>query len=162
QRLFAFFGEHALGGELRFQHLEALLQRAGAGKLHVIDDQLVRAALLVNREPAAHDDLLAVSRLKRDAALAALETAAADLPGVIFQSEVPMPGAMMQKTADFAEYINLRETFFEQARGAAIELADGKRRRRRRFGRRAQQVIEARLHPYFFTTSARGKSESTI
>ena len=44
--------KQSLGGELRLQPLELALQRADAGFLHVLDDELVFAARLVQADAA--------------------------------------------------------------------------------------------------------------
>ena len=60
--------EQALGVEPRAQAQEALVQRAGAGVLHRLGDELQLAARLVDREPPAQLDALAVGGRERRAA----------------------------------------------------------------------------------------------
>ena len=54
--------EHALGRKLGLQFLERTPQRAFAGFLHVVEHQLVLAASLVQRQPAAREHVQALAR----------------------------------------------------------------------------------------------------
>ena len=60
--------EQPFGRELALQLLEAPAQQPFARFLDVLDDQLVLAARLVQAHAAAHEDLLAVRELERQAA----------------------------------------------------------------------------------------------
>ena len=62
QRPLALGGEQAFGGQLGAQFLELPLQGAEARVLHVIDDELVFAARLVQSDARAYQHLLAVAR----------------------------------------------------------------------------------------------------
>ena len=53
--------EQAFGGQPGAQFLELPLQRTEARILHVIDDELVFAARLIESNPRAHQHLLAVA-----------------------------------------------------------------------------------------------------
>ncbi len=54
----ALQGKEPFGSKLHFQALELSLERADAGLLHVLDNELIIAARLIKRDTAAGQDLL--------------------------------------------------------------------------------------------------------
>src|SRR5262249_5982085 len=66
-RALAFLIEETFRGKLAFELLERDRQRAGAQRLHAVDDELVLATRLVDRDPAGRHDARAVLRHERQA-----------------------------------------------------------------------------------------------
>ena len=87
---------------LRLQLLELAVQRAYAGVLHVIDDELVVAARLVQADPAPHQHVHAVPRGEARQQVSLPEHGAAHLGGVVLEREIPVAGAGAGKVGDFA------------------------------------------------------------
>ena len=98
QRPLARLVEQALGGQPVAQLLEGQLQRAQPARLHVLADQLVLAARVVDAEPAAGHDVHAVlgleaQQLQRRAEHHALHLRVGVLEGEVEVAGVPDPGA---------------------------------------------------------------------
>ena len=101
QRPFALHGEQAFGGKLCAQFLELALERAEARILHVVDDELVFAARLVQPDAGADQHLLAVPGGECAQHIALAEHGAAHLGAGILQRKVPMAGARPGEIGDF-------------------------------------------------------------
>src|SRR5262245_66586348 len=57
EELLARFVKQSLGGELLFALLEELHQRANAGGLQLVDDDLIAGTTWIGRQPASDDNL---------------------------------------------------------------------------------------------------------
>ena len=90
QRAFAGRLEQAFALEFPFQLLERDLERAGAGRLEGVGDQLIVALLLIDAEPSARDHAHAIFRLELQSLYRRAEHHAAQLCAVIFEAEVEM------------------------------------------------------------------------
>ena len=115
--------EQAFGGQLLFQFFERAAQRAFAGFLQRIQDQLVVAARLVQREAAAREHAQAFARDEVQPLALRLEQGAAHLGARILQREVEVPGARPREVAQFALDPHQREGAFQQVARQRVELA---------------------------------------
>ena len=133
-------------------------------RLHVLADDLAFAARLVDRDPAAHHDVLAVGGLEAQVAQGRAEDDGLELRLLVLQREVQVAGALpLLAVGDLAFDPDLEERFFEVAADRGGQLGDaedagaraaGRRqaprapvarraRRRRRLGRRTR-LLERR------------------
>ena len=101
QRALAFRGEQTFRCEFRAQLLELPLQGSEAGVFHVIDDELVLAARLVQPDAGPYQHLLAIPRREGTQHISLPEHGAANLRGGIFEGEIPVPGAGSREIGDF-------------------------------------------------------------
>src|SRR3546814_7168370 len=108
--------EQALGLQLRLQLLERAAQRAFAGFLQRIEDQLVVAARLVQRQPPAGQHPHAVARLEPQPLALGLEQRAAHLRARVLEREVDVPRRGPCQVADLALDQHHRERVLQQAR----------------------------------------------
>ena len=90
-RLLARGIEQPFLGELLLELLERELQRAEAGRLRRDRVELELALLLVDRQPAAHDELQAVLDAEAEEARVRGEEHDPDLRARVLQREVEMP-----------------------------------------------------------------------
>ncbi len=121
----ALGGEQALGGELFLQGLEGQAQRAIAGRFDAVEDQLVVAATLEQRNLAAHAHRQAVAQGLAYSRGVLPEQCAAHLGVLVLEGEVDVAGRRAGEIGDFAFDPDLGEHVLEQQPGAAVELADG-------------------------------------
>src|SRR5438132_1829735 len=112
-RAFDLRREQAFRLQPRLCLFEGELQCAGADRLKRLDDQLVLALLLVNAQPPARANLQSIFEPKTDSLIAAAIARRAQLCGLIFQREVPMPGSVLAKIRNLAFDPNGGETFFK-------------------------------------------------
>src|SRR4029077_5394672 len=101
-RFLAFGGEQPFGFELGFELLECELKRSGTFGLDVFSGDLQLAAILVNGDAAADDDLQAVGGTKAEQARRGAEHHDTNLGVAVFQGEVKMSGLGSAKVRNFA------------------------------------------------------------
>jgi len=126
QRPFQRRIEEPLGLETRAQAKEALVQRAGAGRLHRLGDELQFAARLVDGEPAAQLDALALDRREIEQRRRAPEHRAAQRRAAagILQREVAMAAGGAREVRDLTGHGASGKLVLEQRRDRADERAD--------------------------------------
>src|SRR5690606_41094082 len=88
----AFDGEQPLAGELFFQGLEGQAQGAVAGRLHGIDNQLIVAAPLEQRDLAAYLDRQSVAQGLAHACGVLPEQCTTHLSLAVLEGEIGVPG----------------------------------------------------------------------
>ena len=88
--LFTLFGEKPLCLKFLFQGLQCALQRTITRRLHVIDNQLIVAASLVDGKQASNDNGVPYLRLKPHAHVCASEHRTTKLSSVVFEAEIPV------------------------------------------------------------------------
>ena len=99
--------EEALSPEHRLEPHKALEQRAVTCAQHCLDDELQLAAGLVDADPPAHLDQLAIAGREIDKARGTPEHGAAQDGGLaigIFQAEITMPARSPGERADLAPH----------------------------------------------------------
>ena len=101
-RLFAFGGEETFGFELGFELLEGQLERSGAFGFDVFGGDLKLAAIFVDGDASADDDLKAIGRLEPKQPCRRAEHHDFDLSVAIFQSEIKMAGLGSAEVGNFA------------------------------------------------------------
>ena len=94
--------EQSLACELLLQLLEPPAQRAFAGLLQVLDDQLEFAARLVQAHAAAREHRMPSRGGKRTQHDCAAEHRAADLRAVVLEREIPVAGGGAREIRDLA------------------------------------------------------------
>ncbi|MCY1530554.1 hypothetical protein D9M68_657450 [compost metagenome] len=124
QRTLALGGEQAFAGELVLQRLEGQAQGAVAGRLDAVEDQLVVAAPLEQRDLAAHPHRQAVLQRLAHPRGVLPEQRAAHLGLAVLEGEVDVPGRRAGKVGDLALHPHLGEHVFQQQARAPVELAD--------------------------------------
>jgi hypothetical protein len=102
QRLLAFGVEQAFGLEALFELLEGQLQGAGADGLHGFGHQLHLAALLVDADAAAHQDVQAVFGAEAQQHGLAAEEDNGQLRVGVLEREVEVAGGRGTEVGDFA------------------------------------------------------------
>ena len=117
----ALNGKQAFRGKFCAQFLELPLQRTQAGVFHVIDDELVLAAGLVQPDPGPHQHLLAVPRGEGTQHISLPEHRAANLRGGVLEREIPVAGAGPCKIGDFRFQPQAAETALQQHPDLAVE-----------------------------------------
>jgi hypothetical protein len=105
--------------------LERAAQRAFAGFLHVVQHQLILAAGLVQRDPAARQHPHALARGELQPGALGLEHGAADLRARVLEGEVQVPGGRAGDVAQFGLDPDRREAAFQQVAGQGVELGRG-------------------------------------
>src|SRR3546814_1885473 len=108
--------------QLGLQLLERAAQRAFAGFLQRIEDQLVVAARLVQRQPPAGQHPHAVARLEPQPLALGLEQRAAHLRARVLEREVDVPRRGPCQVADLALDQHHRERVLQQAARQRVEL----------------------------------------
>ncbi len=121
QRALALRRKQSFRREFCRQFLELTLKSAEPGIFHVIDDQLIFAARLIEPDARAHQHLLAIPRREGTQHISLPEHAAAYLRGRVFQREIPMPGAGLGKVGDLRLEPKAAETALQQHSHLAIE-----------------------------------------
>ena len=125
QRYLALGTEQAFGAEFFLQCIEGQAQRAIAGRLHGVEDQLVIAAPLEQRDLAAHLDRQAVLQCLAHPRRVLPEQCATHLGAAVLEGEIHVAGRRAGEVGDFAFDPDVAEHVFEQHPRAAVELADG-------------------------------------
>jgi len=120
----ALGSEQAFGREPLAQQLERALQRARAGGLEFLDDELVFAACRVQAHGAAHQHAVAVRGSQARAQVAVAEHRAAHLRVAVLQREVPVTRTRRREVGDLALDPDRRERGLEQLAAVAVEIAD--------------------------------------
>ena len=121
QRSLARRIEQAFRREPRLQKLELAPERAFAGFLEMLDDELKLAARFIQRDAPACDDVHAVGRLEAQPRAARLEHRAADECGRVLQRKVEMAGARAREVRDFAFEPDQRQRVFDEVAREAVQ-----------------------------------------
>src|SRR5690606_24238797 len=121
QRALALGGEQALGGEPGLELLEPASQRAFAGFLEMIDDELVFTARLIEADAPARLHVHAVLGRESDEAVALTEHGAAHLRGLVLEGEVPVPRGGAREIGELALHPERREAALEQGAHIAVQ-----------------------------------------
>ena len=109
---------------LRLQLLEFALERAFAGFLEMLDEQLVFAARLVETHARAHQHRHAVLRPEADLRIPLAPHGAAHLRGAVLQREIPMAGGGGGEIRKFPFQPQQRQAGFQQQAHFFIEARD--------------------------------------
>ena len=117
----ALCGEQSFLAESCAQLLELPFQGAQAGVFHVIDDELVLAARLVQPDAGPHQHLLAVPRGEGAQHISLPEHGAANLSGGVLQRKIPVAGAGFGEIGDFRLQPEAAEAALQQHSDLAIE-----------------------------------------
>jgi hypothetical protein len=122
--------------------LEGELERAGADGLHGFRDELELAALLVDTDAAADQDVEAIFRTKAEKHGLAAKENDGQLGVCILEREVEMAGGGGAIVGDFAFDPDVAVLFFDEFADLGDELADGPDAARR--VRRVECEVELR------------------
>jgi hypothetical protein len=123
QGLLAFCVEEPFGGELAATFLQERHQRAGAGRLQHLDDDLVFRGAGEGGDLAGGDHLHALFRLEAQAGEAALPDDGVNARLVVFQREIGVPRGMRAAIAgNLAAHAYLVERLFDRALDGAGKL----------------------------------------
>ena len=125
QRAFAFGCEQSFRGQFGAQFLELPLQGAEACILHVVDDELVFAARLIQSDTRPYQHLLAVARGEGAQHVSLPKHAAAHLRPGVFQRKIPMSGTRLREIGNLRLEPQAAETALEQRPHLAIEARNG-------------------------------------
>ena len=124
KRTLARLLEQAFCLQLLLELLEGQLQRAEAMGLQVVAEELILALGLVDREPAARDDVLAILGLERQVAHRRSVHHRPDLRAPVLEREVEMPGVPPLAVRDLAFDPEIAEARFEHRADRRRELRD--------------------------------------
>ncbi len=124
QRALAFRGKQTFGGQLGLELLELPLERAEAGFLEMLDDQLKIATRLVQADTGPRQDLLPVARPERDTGVARLPHRATHLRRAILEGEIPVSGGGYREIGQFGFDPDDGHARFEQQPHFTIEARD--------------------------------------
>ncbi len=113
--------EQPFGGEFGAQLLELPLQGAEAGVLHVIDDELVFAARLVQADTRPHQHFLAVPGSEGTQHISLPEHGAAHLGGGVLEREIPVAGARPCEIGDLRLQPQAAEAALQQHPDLAVQ-----------------------------------------
>src|SRR5579863_4675822 len=102
QRTLAAGVEEAFGFEFLFELFEGELQRTGSDRLHGLGNQLHLAALLVDADTAADQDVEAVFRAEAKQHGLTAEEDNRELRLGVFEREIEMAGGSGAEVGDFA------------------------------------------------------------
>ncbi len=127
ERAFVIGVEQALGLEFLFQRFERRGQRSGTGGLHVLDNQLVVAAGLIEAQFRPHLNLLSGLGAEAQACIGAAEHGAADLGAIVLEREIPVAGRGARQVGQFPLHPQRGIVPLQQALDRAVELADAER-----------------------------------
>jgi len=117
--------EEALGFEALLELLEGELKRAGADGLHGFRDELKLAALFVDADAAADDNVEAVLRAKAEEHGLAAKENDGQLSVSVFEREVEMAGGSGAVVGDFAFDPDVAVLLFDEVADLGDKLADG-------------------------------------
>ena len=124
--------EQPFGGQLGLQLLEGDLQRTGAFGLEVLGLELQVAALVVDRHPAAGDDLQPVLGTEAQQPRLRAPHHHAQLGRTVFQGEVQVAGSGGTVVRDFAFHVNIGEGALHLGAHRGHQFAHGINLARRR------------------------------
>jgi IMP dehydrogenase/GMP reductase len=146
-----FDGEQAFGASFAFSSSKRWRKRTFAGFLHVVRDELIVTALLVEAHAPPHQHVRAVAGRKPRHEIALTEHGAAELGRFVLEREVPVAGGGARQVGDFALQPQRRQAAFQQRAGLAVQARRGVdvasfRGRRRRRGIRKIQLQVRRRH----------------
>ncbi len=125
QRPFSRGFEKAFFEEFLFELFKGELKRALALRLDGFDDELVFAALFVDIDAAAHEDLHAVLRLEFQAPVRELPADAFDLRVGVLKREVAVAAGHELRAGDFAGDPDVGEAAVERGADAVAQFAQG-------------------------------------
>src|SRR5262245_64125714 len=94
KELLARFVKQSLGGELLFSLLEELHQRANAGGLQPVDDDLIAGTTWIGRQAASDDDLEPLLGLDAHAAIAAFTDEGVEEGAHVVESKISDNGGL--------------------------------------------------------------------
>jgi len=126
QWLLSFGAEQSLGTELFLQGLESQAQRAITGWLDGVENKLVVATPLEQRNLATHPHRQAIAQRLAYPRGVLPEQRTTHLGAAVLEGEVHVAGRRAGEVGDFAFHPHAAENVFQQHAGAAVELADGK------------------------------------
>src|SRR6202022_1997497 len=121
QRALAVRGEKALLLKFRAQFLELPFQGPETCVLHVIDDELVLAARLVQPDAGPNQHFLTIPRREGAQHIPLPEHGAANLRGGVFEREIPVPGAGSREIGDLRFQPQAAESALQKHSDLAIE-----------------------------------------
>ncbi len=124
QRHLAFGAEQAFGTEFFLQRIKGQAQRTIAGRLHGVEDQLVVATALEQRDLAAHLDRQAVLQCLAHPGGIVAKQRATHLGAAVLEGEIHVAGGRAGEVGDLAFDPDIGEHVFQQHPRAAVELAD--------------------------------------
>jgi hypothetical protein len=129
--------EQAFGGQPCLELVERALQRADAGILEQLDQQLVVAARFVQAHTAEGLHQLALARREACQAIALAEHGAAHLRVAVLEGKIPVAGGRAGQVGDLPLHPQRTEARLEQPAHLAVEARDRIDRacRGRRYGR---------------------------
>src|SRR5262249_34968510 len=116
--------EQPLGGEPALQLLQLREQGADAGDAHLLDDQLVLAARLVDADLAERLDFQAVFRLERELHGLHAVHGALELRGLVLELEVVVPARVRLEPGQLPLHPHAGERAAQQVLDRARDLAD--------------------------------------
>nr|VVN27602.1 hypothetical protein PS652_04666 [Pseudomonas fluorescens] len=125
QGAFVLGTEQAFGTEFFFQRFEGQAQGSVAGRLDGVEDQLIVATALEQRDLAAHFDRQAITQGLADPRGVLPKQRTAHLGAAVLEGEVDVTGGRAGEVGDLAFDPDIAEHVFQQHPGAAVELADG-------------------------------------
>ncbi|MNZ44647.1 hypothetical protein D3C78_622800 [compost metagenome] len=126
QRQLAFGAEQPLGTELFLQCFEGQAQGAITGRLDGVENQLVVATPLEQRNLAAHPHRQAIAQRLAYPRGVLPEQRATHLGAAVLEGEVHVAGRRAGEVGNLAFHPHAAEHVFQQHAGATVELADGK------------------------------------
>ena len=138
QRAFSRGIEKPFGQQLLLELLEGELQRAVTLRLDGFDDELILAALLVDIDAAAHQNLHAILRLELQPPVRELPADAFDLRVGVLESEVAMAAGNELCAGDFARDPDVGEAAFERGANGVAQFAQ---RADAAFGNETERVL---------------------
>src|SRR5262249_34475110 len=95
QELLARLVEQSLGGKLLLALLEELHQRANAGRLQPVADDLIAGTTWIGRQPASDDDLKPLLGVDAHAAIAAFPDDGVEAGALVLQRKVRVAGGLL-------------------------------------------------------------------
>src|SRR5690606_23621230 len=116
--------EQAFGGKLFLERLEGQAQCTITGRLQRVEDQLIIAASLEQRNLAAHFHCQPVAQCLAHTQGVLPEQRTANLGVLVLEGEIDVAGSGAGEVGDLAFDPNLGEYVFEQQSSTAVELAD--------------------------------------
>ena len=124
QRALAFGGEQTFVAQLAFQRLEGQAQRAIAGRFDAVQNQLIVAASLEQRDLATHPYGQPVAQRLAHAQGVLAEQRAAHLGLAVLEGEIHVAGSGPGQVGDLAFHPHLGEDILQQQAGTVVELTD--------------------------------------
>ena len=130
QQLLARRVEQALGGEFDAPRLQQRHQRADAGRLHRLDDDLIGRFAGKSGDLAGGDHFHSLFGAHAQAREHAFPDHRVDARALVFQRKIGVAGRMRPAIVrDFAAHAHIAESILDRALQRARKLGDGKLRR---------------------------------